>query len=166
MPVNPGNIALFCDLAGTLVWLNEKRELPADSAGKPVIELLPGVAEKLKPMKNSLIFVVTNQSPIARGIFTADQIEEALQTLDAKLNGVLTGWRVCPHKKEDGCSCRKPSPEMVLDLAQMFGVELPVSTFVGDQEMDRECAVAAGVGKFEFAQEFFGFKENVKGGWR
>ena len=42
-----GNAALFLDLAGTLVKMDETRQLPLDSRGNITIELLPGVAEKL-----------------------------------------------------------------------------------------------------------------------
>ena len=62
---NPnGNAALFFDLGGTLVKLNDTREIPLDANGNIVIELLPGVAEKLRPMHNHLMFVVTNQAGI------------------------------------------------------------------------------------------------------
>ena len=42
-----GNAALFFDLAGTLVKMDETRQLPLDRNGNIVIELLPGVMEKL-----------------------------------------------------------------------------------------------------------------------
>ncbi len=65
-----GNMGLFFDLGGTLVKLDETRELPLDAAARSIIELLPGVAEKLAPMRDHLIFVVTNQAGIKRGRFT------------------------------------------------------------------------------------------------
>jgi len=159
VPVNTGNAALFFDLGGTLVELDQNRDLPADSSGNIRIQLLPGVADKLAPIRNALIFIVTNQSGVARGRFTLEQIESAIAEVDRQLGGVLTGWRICPHRGDDGCECRKPKPSMVTDLAQTFGVELAASIFVGDQEMDRECSEAAGVGKFVFAKDFFGFNE-------
>ena len=159
MGVNPGNVGLFFDLGGTLVKLDENRDLPADAAGTIRIELLPGVAEKLKPMRNALVFVVTNQSGVSRGRFTLEQIEGAIAEVDRQLGGVLTGWEICPHKSGDGCDCRKPKGTMVISLAETYGVDLPASTMVGDQEMDRECAEAAGIGHFEFAKDFFGFEE-------
>ncbi len=60
--VNPnGNAALFFDLGGTLVKLNESREIPIDADGNLLVELLPNVAEKLRPLHNHLMFVSTNQ---------------------------------------------------------------------------------------------------------
>ena len=72
MADHAGNIGLFCDWAGR--WSSStRRDLPADARGNIKIELLPGVAEKLRPMRDSLIFVVTNQRGIKRGRFTRDR---------------------------------------------------------------------------------------------
>ncbi len=159
MAHDAGNRALFCDLAGTLVRLDHDRELPLDGAGNIRIELMPGVAEKLRPMHDALLLIVTNQSGVARGRFTLAQVEAALAELDRQLGGIIFAWKVCPHRPEDGCECRKPKPGMVLELAELYGVDLAGSTMVGDQEIDEQCARAAGVGKFVYARDFFGFKE-------
>jgi histidinol-phosphate phosphatase family protein len=157
MSENAGNVGLFCDLAGTLVKMDETRQLPVDSKGNISIELLPGVAEKLRPMRDHLIFVVTNQAGVKRGRFRLNQVEAAMEELDRKLGGILTAWRVCPHDDGDGCDCRKPKGGMIVDLGQCYGVDMAASTMVGDQEIDRLAAEAAGVGKFVNAKEFFGW---------
>src|ERR1035441_3240992 len=83
---NPnGNAALFFDLGGTLVKLNDTREIPLDANGDVVVELLPGVAEKLRPIHDHLMFVVTNQAGIRRGRLTAEKMEAALEHLDHQL---------------------------------------------------------------------------------
>ena len=80
---NPnGNAALFFDLGGTLVKLNEQRSLPIDAKGNVIVELLPNVAEKLRPMHNHLMFVVTNQAGVKRGRFRLAQVEAAMADLD------------------------------------------------------------------------------------
>jgi histidinol-phosphate phosphatase family protein len=155
MPENLGNRGLFCDLAGTLVRLAEDRELPVDAHGNPVLELLPGVAETLHPIHDHLIFVVTNQAAIARNRFTLAQMEDALARLDAQLGGILTGWQICPHAEQAGCACRKPGIGMIQELTAVYGVELPLSTMVGDQQVDEQCARAAGIGRFVYARDFF-----------
>jgi D-glycero-D-manno-heptose 1,7-bisphosphate phosphatase len=155
---NPnGNAALFFDLGGTLVKLNENRSLPLDSRGNIIVELLPNVADKLRPMHNHLMFIVTNQAGIGRGWFKAEAVETALKELDSQLGDILTGWLVCPHVDDDNCGCRKPKGGMITELAEMYGVDLTSSTMVGDQEVDRQAGEAAGVGKFVFAQDFFGW---------
>lgn len=153
-----GNAALFMDLGGTLIELNEQRSLPLDSRGNAVIELLPGVLEKLGPIRDHLMFVVTNQAGIGRGWFTAGVVEAALVELDHRLGDILTAWKVCPHVADDKCECRKPRGGMITELAELYGVDLKASTMVGDQEVDRQAGASAGVGKFVFAADFFGWK--------
>jgi histidinol-phosphate phosphatase family protein len=155
-----GNIALFCDLVGTLVAMDETRQLPLNPHGEIKIELLPGVKETLAPMRDHLIFVVSNQAGIKRGRLTLDQVEAALQNLDAALGGILTGWRICPHDNEDGCDCRKPRAGMITELADIHGVDLKASTMVGDQASDAETARNAGLGRFVYARDFFNWQQS------
>jgi len=156
---NPnGNAALFFDLGGTLVKLNEQRSLPIDARGNVIVELLPNVAEKLRPMHDYLMFVVTNQAGIGRGWFKREAVDAALVELDHQLGDILTGWLVCPHVDDDKCECRKPKGGMIIELAELYGVDLDSSTMVGDQEVDRQAGEAAGVANFVFAEDFFGWK--------
>lgn len=152
-----GNAALFLDLAGTLVELDELRNIPRDSRGNLTIKLLPNVADKLAPMHDHLMLVVTNQAGINRRWFTMEQVEDAMRDLDDKLGGILTGWQICPHVPDDNCECRKPKAGMITELANVYGVDLNASTMVGDQEVDELAAKAAGVGRFIYARDFFGW---------
>lgn len=152
-----GNKGLFLDLGGTLVRLDHDNELPVDARGKIVVELLPGVAEKLAPVRDHLLLVVTNQSKIKRGRFTMATVEVALSELDDQLGGILTAWQICPHDDADQCDCRKPRGGMITELAELYGVDLKSSTMVGDQEVDQRAARAAGVDKFVYAKDFFGW---------
>jgi histidinol-phosphate phosphatase family protein len=158
MAENSGNLGLFCDLAGTLVKMDHTRQLPLGPDGKIVVELLPGVAEKLRPIRDHLIFVVTNQAGIARGRLNLQQVEDSIAELDRQLGDILTGWRICPHDDADRCACRKPKGGMLTELGAMYGVEMKDSTMVGDQEVDAAAARAAGVGHFVWASKFFGWK--------
>jgi D-glycero-D-manno-heptose 1,7-bisphosphate phosphatase len=151
-----GNAAYFFDLAGTLVKFNDNRELPLDANGNIEIELMPGVAEKLAPIRDHLMFVVTNQAGIKRGRLTAEKVEASIVALDLKLGEILTGWQVCPHTDDDKCECRKPKGGMIRELAEMYGVDLKASAMIGDQEVDRAAGEAAGVGEFIWAKDFFG----------
>lgn len=153
-----GNAALFMDLCGTLIRLDEQRSLPLDARGNAIVELLPGVLEKLSPIHDHLMFVVTNQSGIRRGWFTQQVVEAALKELDRQLGDILTAWKICPHTDDDQCQCRKPRGGMITDLATLYGVDLKNSTMIGDQEIDRLAGEAAGVGKYVPAEDFFGWK--------
>ena len=158
MADDAGNIGLFCDLAGTLVRMDDTRQLPVDAHGNIKIELLPGVKEKLVPMRDRLIFVVTNQAGVKRRRFTIAQVEAAMAQLDRQLGGILTAWEICPHDDADGCACRKPKGGMITELASVHGVDLRASTMIGDQEIDAAAARAAGVGTFVYARDFFGWE--------
>ena len=158
MPHVAGNIALFFDLAGTLAAMDETRQLPIDAQGNVTIKLMPGVREKLTPIHDHLMFVVTNQAGVKRGRFRHAQVEAAMADLDRQLGDILTGWQICPHDDADGCECRKPQGGMILELAEIHGVDLKGSTMVGDQEIDEQAGRAAGVGSFIHAAEFFGWK--------
>ena len=158
MPHDAGNIALFFDLAGTLVAMDETRQLPIDAEGKITIKLMPGVREKLDPIHDHLMFVVTNQAGVKRGRLRLGQVEAAISELDGQLGDILTGWQICPHDDADGCECRKPKGGMILELAEIHGVDLKGSTMVGDQEIDEQAARAGGIGKFVYAADFFGWK--------
>jgi histidinol-phosphate phosphatase family protein len=157
---NHGNIALFCDLVGTLVAMDETRQLPLNANGEVKIELLPRVKEVLVPMRDHLIFVVTNQAGIKRGRLTLQQVESALHKLDAALGGILTAWQICPHDDADSCECRKPRPGLITELAAAHGVDLKASTMVGDQAIDAEAARRAGLGHFIYAHDFFGWQRS------
>jgi histidinol-phosphate phosphatase family protein len=158
MAQDAGNVGLFCDLAGTLVAMDETRQLPVDADGNVGIRLLRGVKERLTPMRDHLIFVVTNQAGIKRGRYRQEGIEAALAELDRQLDGILTAWEICPHDNADRCDCRKPKGGMITSLACVHGVDLAASTMVGDQEIDALAACAAGVGKFVYAHDFFGWQ--------
>jgi histidinol-phosphate phosphatase family protein len=158
MAVNPGNPGLFLDLAGTLVRMDSNRELPLED-GRIRVQLMPNVAEKLRPLRDRLILIVTNQAGIARGRLTTAQVEAAITEVDRQLGGIVTAWQICPHTAEDRCRCRKPAPGMIHELAEVYGVELTQSIMVGDQEVDRQCSAAAGIPRFVFAKDYFGWQE-------
>ncbi len=115
--------------------------------------------EEFKPIKGSLeaiarltqadyrIAVATNQSGIARGLFdtrTLFMIHDVLLRALAQVGGRVDAFFFCPHKAEDGCSCRKPQPGMLLEVARRFNVALDEVAMVGDAQSDLEAAAAAG----------------------
>jgi D-glycero-D-manno-heptose 1,7-bisphosphate phosphatase len=95
-----------------------------------------------------LVFVVTNQGGVGAGYMT----EQALLDIHArmfrelkKVGATIDDVRYCPHAPWVGCHCRKPSPAMILDLAERHQVNLARSYMVGDRESDMEAGKAAGV---------------------
>ena len=87
--------------------------------------------------------VVSNQSGIARGLLTREQVDAVNREVD-RLLGPFDVWCVCPHGNEDDCRCRKPRPGMVHDAAAALGVDPTEVAVIGDIGADMGAARAAG----------------------
>jgi D-glycero-D-manno-heptose 1,7-bisphosphate phosphatase len=87
--------------------------------------------------------VVSNQSGVARGLLTAQDVLAVNARLD-ELVGPIGVWAWCPHGEADGCACRKPAPGLVLDAARRLGVDPAACAVVGDIAADLGAARAAG----------------------
>jgi histidinol-phosphate phosphatase family protein len=87
--------------------------------------------------------VVSNQSGMARGVVTPDELEAVNRRVE-ELLGPIGPWVVCPHGPDDGCACRKPAPGLVLQAARALGVDPSRCAVVGDIGADVEAASAAG----------------------
>lgn len=93
------------------------------------------------------LVMVSNQSGIARGYIdlqTFWEIHFRLMDVLASNGVYFSAAFFCPHHPEDGCLCRKPSPEMLLFATELFGVPVEKSFFVGDRISDTEAAARAG----------------------
>jgi HAD superfamily hydrolase (TIGR01662 family) len=87
--------------------------------------------------------VVTNQSGLARGRFTAGQLA-AVNARVEELLGPFGTWQICPHDDAAGCRCRKPAPGLVEDAAAALGTTPARCVVVGDIGRDTAAAAAAG----------------------
>jgi histidinol-phosphate phosphatase family protein len=87
--------------------------------------------------------VVSNQSGVAHGLLSAEQVERVNARMEALL-GPLGPVEWCPHGPDDGCGCRKPAPGLVLRAAVRLGVDPGRCAVVGDIGADVEAARAAG----------------------
>ncbi|WP_458107945.1 HAD family hydrolase [Arthrobacter sp. R3-55] len=87
--------------------------------------------------------VVTNQSGVARGLLTLDQVMAVNQRVE-QLLGPFDLWEICPHGPADGCGCRKPAPGMILEACSTLGIAPEEAAFIGDIGADMEAAAAAG----------------------
>lgn len=87
--------------------------------------------------------VVTNQSVVAKGMATREQVDATNARVD-ELVGPFDVWCVCPHDADDDCACRKPRPGMVLDAADRLGLDPSELVVVGDIGADVGAALAAG----------------------
>ncbi len=144
------NKAVFLDRDHTII------DDPGYLSDPDQVKLLPGVELALKSLRQAgyLLVVVTNQSGVARGMFT----EQTLKTIHAELQRRLEekGARLdaiyyCPFHPEaqvekyaKDSELRKPKPGMLLKAAEDLDIDLSASWMVGDSPRDVEAGQRAG----------------------
>jgi HAD superfamily hydrolase (TIGR01662 family) len=106
---------------------------------------IDGVPESLDRLRDKGIRlgVVTNQSGVGRGLIAPEQLQAVNQRID-ELLGPFDVWCQCLHAPEDGCSCRKPGPQLVLDACSRLDVDPQHTVVIGDIGSDVQAALAAG----------------------
>jgi len=129
--------AVFLDRDGTIIQEMEYISDPRD------VVLIPGAVEALRLLRDQgfALVLVTNQSGIARGLFTVDDYHAVARRLETLLDeeGVrLDDVRFCPHHPRftGECPCRKPATGMHRASAEALGLDLQRSHFVGDRITD------------------------------
>ncbi len=139
LPLQP---AIFFDRDGTLI---EDRGHLRSSHDVVFFEDTLSALRKLK--NRYLLFIVTNQPGIGRGILRCEEVENVNQYIVERLAlaGVtISGVYYCPHTRDQGCECIKPKPYFLLKAAQEFNVDLSRSFVVGDHPHDAEMAQTVG----------------------
>lgn len=126
---------LVLDRDGTLIV--EKHYL----ADPELVELIPGVLDALHALAEQgwVFVVVTNQSGVARGMFTLEDVAAVNAKIDSLLaeSGLkVAGWYVSPDGPEGVSQTRKPAPGLVLQAAQAIGFTPSEAVYVGDKASD------------------------------
>lgn len=112
-------------------------------------QAIPGSLDAICQLKHIgyTVVIVTNQSGVARGLYTL----ATLATIHQKLQNSLAecGCHVdaiffCPHGPDDGCACRKPKPGMIKQALQKFNYAPENALLIGDSLRDIQAAHAAG----------------------
>jgi histidinol-phosphate phosphatase family protein len=137
--LRPAPAAVLFDRDGTLVV-----DVPYN--GDPAaVRPMPTAREAVDAVRAAgvPVGVVSNQSGIARGIVTGQQVAAVNARVDDLFGGFGT-WQVCPHGPEEGCACRKPAPGLVLAAAAALSVAPERVVVIGDIGADVGAARAAG----------------------
>ena len=113
------------------------------------LQFVPGALEALKVAAElpAHVIVVSNQSGIEKGLYDTGQMSEFNRELRVRVEyagGRIDAFYFCPHVAAkdlrpgaQACSCSKPSPGMILDAANDFGLkDLESSFMVGDKTSD------------------------------
>ncbi|MCK4598736.1 HAD family hydrolase [Candidatus Bipolaricaulota bacterium] len=136
--------AVFLDRDGVinLAVLHNGRPYPPSSVDE--LEFLPGVSEAINALHQAgfRIIVATNQPDVATGV----QRREVVEAIHERIRRAfpIDDIKVCYHVDQDGCTCRKPKPGMLLEAAEEWSLNLEQSFMVGDRWRDIEAGRAAG----------------------
>ena len=131
--------AVLLDRDGTLV-----EDVPYNADPGRVVPV-PGARAALARLRAAGVplALVSNQSGVARGLMTLEEVAAVNQRVEDLL-GPVGPWLVCPHGPDEGCACRKPAPGLVLAAAAALGVDPAECVMIGDIGADVEAARAAG----------------------
>ena len=143
---------VFLDRDGTLV--EEPPDEQVDRLEK--IRFFPGVFAALAKLQAAgyRLAMVTNQDGLGTDSFPLSDFERTQQFIVdsfASQGIVFDEIFVCPHRKNDGCDCRKPKTSLVDRWVAERKVDLAASAMVGDRDTDLEFGRNLGVQAFKLS---------------
>lgn len=112
-------------------------------------QFLPGALRAVARLSQAGVgvFIITNQAIINRGMVsreTVDWINRQMVEEIERLGGRVDAVAYCPHRPDERCSCRKPQPGLLVDLARKYGLDLRETAVIGDALTDVEAGQAVG----------------------
>lgn len=138
--------AIFLDRDGTIIDDAGHIKNPAD------VVFYPYTVDSLKMLQQDhQLFIITNQSGIAKGLVSEKEVQEVNRYILDYLRSndiVITELFYCPHKTEDMCQCKKPSPYFIFEAERLYDIDLSRSYIIGDHPSDAECGINAGIKPF------------------
>lgn len=143
-PDGPLGAALFLDRDGTII---HDRDYLWDPAG---VELLPGVSAALATARGLgyRLFILTNQSGIARGLYGIRDVircNDRMEELLGLPRPVFDSVCVAPEGPQDPVLYRKPSPRFITETIARYRLDPGRCWMIGDREGDVQAGLAAGI---------------------
>jgi D-glycero-D-manno-heptose 1,7-bisphosphate phosphatase len=112
------------------------------------VEIFPEAAQALFALRKCgfLLFVVSNQSGVGRGLITREQVFAVNAEMKRQLDGdyIHAFFQSYATPDDPYATDRKPSPELLHEAAKVHDLDLPASFFIGDRLSDIECGLNAG----------------------
>lgn len=134
--------AVFLDRDGTLIEDHGPLAEPSE------VVFYPDTVDALRRLQEHfLLFLVTHQPWVARGVLTREDVDRVNGHVVSHLaehGVVITAVYVCPHDRSEGCCCIKPKPYFLHKAAADYGVDLQRSFTVGDHPHDVDFARSVG----------------------
>jgi D-glycero-D-manno-heptose 1,7-bisphosphate phosphatase len=112
------------------------------------VQIFPDAAAALYTLRKAdfLLFVVSNQSGVGRGLITRGQVSEVNAEMKRQLDGdyIHAFYHSFATPDDPYATDRKPSPELLFEAAKTHEIDLNSSFFIGDRLSDIECGLNAG----------------------
>ena len=135
--------AIFLDRDGTIIkdvgYIKNSKE----------VEFFPETfTTLLKLQSDFLLFIITNQSGISKGLTTHKEVMQVNNYIVDELKSkgiIISEVYCCPHSNEDNCDCKKPKPYFIEQAAKSYNLDLARSYIIGDHPSDVDCGLNANI---------------------
>jgi len=148
-----GKKAVFIDRDDTIA-----KDVPYCSRPEDM-KIFDGVPKAIAKLNKAgyLVIVITNQSGIARGKFTEDDLSKIHKKMIADIEkggGKIDDIFYCPHRTDEGCGCRKPEAGMGINAVAKHKINTKVSYMIGNSDADIEFGKAIGCVSIKVDEKF------------
>jgi len=143
------NRAIFIDRDGTINYD------PGYLGDPDKVKIYHDVINSIKELKDKYgfkIIVISNQAGIARNLISHEDVQlvnDRINSYFLEQGTKIDAFYYCPFHPDFNtpakCSCRKPSPEMILNASNKYNIDLTNSFMIGDMESDILAGINAGV---------------------
>ena len=128
------NKAVFLDRDGTIIFDHGYIKDPS------LVNVLPKAKDAIDVLKKDgfMIFIVTNQSGVGRGMMTISDVNNVNKELLNKLSpNSIQDILICYHAPKDNCNCRKPKTGLIDTIIKKYDIDTMHSYSIGDKDSDK-----------------------------